>query len=213
MKSTHFIAMALLSAAPWAQALSVDFGEGPANPALCTANADGTGAAVVCNNFSYISQDHGDVAGVVDLSYAAPRLNTGESLRWWAADYNNLFGVAWANGSDGDSLARIEIVALPETSPWAAKYACAPRVRRPDVVDEKPGWVYDTARSTYPVWGLKARPGTAQVFVYPKCKDDRLVADVVRLDKGHTEGLEPGITEDLIRMIVAAPGGKAARGG
>ena len=110
MKSTHFIAMALLSAAPWAQALSVDFGEGPANPALCTANADGTGAAVVCNNFSYISQDHGDVAGVVDLSYAAPRLNTGESLRWWAADYNNLFGVAWANGSDGDSLARIEIV-------------------------------------------------------------------------------------------------------
>ena len=106
-----------------------------------------------------------------------------------------------------------EIVALPETSPWAAKYACAPRVRRPDVVDEKPGWVYDTARSTYPVWGLKARPGTAQVFVYPKCKDDRLVADVVRLDKGHTEGLEPEITEDLIRMIVAAPGGKAARGG
>jgi hypothetical protein len=29
------------------------------------------------------------------------------------------------------------------------------------------------------------------------------------LDKGHTEGLEPRITEELVRMIVAAPGGKA----
>ena len=86
-------------------------------------------------------------------------------------------------------------------------------MRRPDVADDKAGWLYDTARSTYRVWGLKARPGSAEIFVYPKCKDDRLVADVVRLDKGHTEGLEPKITETLIKMTVAAPGGKAARGG
>ena len=33
--------------------------------------------------------------------------------------------------------------------------------------------------------------------------------DVMRLDKGHTEGLEPNVTETLIKMIVAAPGGKA----
>ena len=105
-----------------------------------------------------------------------------------------------------------EIVALPVTSPWAAKYACGPRMRRPDVVDEKAGWVYDSARSTYPVWGLKARPGTAEVFVYPKCRGGRLVADVVRLDKGHTEGLEPKITETILKMMVRAPGGKA-RGG
>jgi len=31
----------------------------------------------------------------------------------------------------------------------------------------------------------------AQVYVYPDCKDGRIVADVVRIDKGHTEGLEP----------------------
>jgi len=31
---------------------------------------------------------------------------------------------------------------------------------------------------------------------------------VVRLDKGHTEGLEPKITEELIKMMVSAPGGK-----
>jgi len=38
-----------------------------------------------------------------------------------------------------------------------------------------------------------------------------MIADVVRLDKGHTEGLEPRITEELIKMMVAAPGGKARR--
>jgi len=32
---------------------------------------------------------------------------------------------------------------------------------------------------------------------------------VVRLDKGHTEGLEPRITEALVELIVSAPGGKA----
>jgi len=35
-----------------------------------------------------------------------------------------------------------------------------------------------------------------------------VIADVVRLDKGHTEGLESRITEELIKLMVAAPGGK-----
>ena len=35
-----------------------------------------------------------------------------------------------------------------------------------------------------------------------------MIADIVRLDKGHTEGYEPEITEELIKMMVAAPGGK-----
>ena len=46
------------------------------------------------------------------------------------------------------------------------------------------------------------------MFEYPKCKDGRLVADVVRMGKGHTEGLEPNVTETLVAMMVAAPGGK-----
>ncbi|MFZ5668885.1 MAG: hypothetical protein ACOY4K_05290 [Pseudomonadota bacterium] len=106
-----------------------------------------------------------------------------------------------------------EIVALPETSPWAERFACGPRERRPDIVDERAGWVYDPRRQNpgSPVWGLTARPGTAQAFVYPDCRDGRLVADVVRLDKGHTEGLEPNVTEALIRMMLAAPGGRAQR--
>jgi len=32
--------------------------------------------------------------------------------------------------------------------------------------------------------------------------------DVGSLDKGHTEGLEPNVTEALVKLIVAAPGGK-----
>jgi len=35
------------------------------------------------------------------------------------------------------------------------------------------------------------------------------VADVERLDKGHTEGLEPHVTEAIVKLMVAAPGGKA----
>jgi hypothetical protein len=107
-----------------------------------------------------------------------------------------------------------EMVALPETSPWAEKYAAGPRVRLPDVGDDQPGQIYDTTREgrSTPAWGLSPRPGTAQVYVYPNAKGGRVIADVVRLDKGHTEGLEPRITEELIKMIVAAPGGKA-RGG
>jgi uncharacterized protein YneF (UPF0154 family) len=34
------------------------------------------------------------------------------------------------------------------------------------------------------------------------------VADVVRLEKGHTEGLEPRITEELVKLMIAAKGGK-----
>jgi hypothetical protein len=102
-----------------------------------------------------------------------------------------------------------EIVALADTSPWAAKYGCGARIREKDIVDDRPGHVWDYARAGYPVWGMKARPGTAAVFVYPKCQGGRVVADVERMDKGHTEGLEPHVTEALVKMIVSAPGGKA----
>jgi len=50
--------------------------------------------------------------------------------------------------------------------------------------------------------------GKAQEYVYPDCKDGRVVADVVRLDKGHTEGLEPKVTEELIKLMLSAKGGK-----
>ncbi len=103
-----------------------------------------------------------------------------------------------------------EIVALPETSPWAEKYGAGPRQRLPDIVDEEPGKIYDTLREgrSSKSWGLHPRPGSAQVFHYPNARDGRVIADVVRVDKGHTEGLEPKVTEALLAMISQAPGGK-----
>jgi hypothetical protein len=35
----------------------------------------------------------------------------------------------------------------------------------------------------------------------------------MRIDKGHTEGLEPKVTEELIKLMIAARGGKIQKGG
>jgi len=104
-----------------------------------------------------------------------------------------------------------EMVELPTTSPWAEKYGTGARKRLPDIVDDKPGQVYDTTREgkSTPAWGGRPAPGTSEVFVYPDARGGRVIADVVRLAKGHTEGLEPNVTDALVRMMVEAPGGKA----
>jgi hypothetical protein len=104
-----------------------------------------------------------------------------------------------------------EIVSLPEQSPWAEKYGCGKRVRRPDIVDTQKGYVTGATPGRPASWGREARPGTAQEFVFPGCRGGKLVADVVRMDKGHTEGLEPRVTEELVRLIASAPGGKIAK--
>jgi hypothetical protein len=106
------------------------------------------------------------------------------------------------------AIGELEIAKLPKTSPWAEKYGAGPRVRIPDVVDTEKGQVWDNRANRGPSWGREPRPGTAEIYVYPNAHDSRLIADMVRLDKGHTEGLEPKITEELIKMMVAAPGGK-----
>lgn len=104
-----------------------------------------------------------------------------------------------------------EIAALPETSPWADKYGAGPRRRLPDVVDTEPGQTWDPrwGEAGTKEWGLQPRPGTAEVYVFPDASGGRVIADVVRLDKGHTEGLEPKVTEQILKLLVSAPGGKA----
>ncbi len=99
---------------------------------------------------------------------------------------------------------------LPGTSTWAAKYSCGPPRKPEEIVDTRAGYVYDSTRQNppNPSWGLLPAPGRAQVYVYPDCKDARVVADVVRIDKGHTEGLEPKITEELVKLMLSAKGGK-----
>jgi pimeloyl-ACP methyl ester carboxylesterase len=103
-----------------------------------------------------------------------------------------------------------EIEKLSETSEWATKYSCGPRRAPVEIADTKAGYVYDSTRLNLlrPGWGLLPGPGKAQAFIYPDCKDGRVVADVVRLEKGHTEGLEPKVTEELIKLMLAAKGGK-----
>jgi len=105
-----------------------------------------------------------------------------------------------------------EIASLPAVSSWADRLGCEARTARPDVVDDRPGYVHDGGRQNpgSRAWGLLPRPGTADVFVYPGCDDGRVVADVVRIDKGHTEGLEPAVTEALVSLMVSASGGKIA---
>jgi len=95
---------------------------------------------------------------------------------------------------------------IPETSQWAAKLGCGARVRKSDVADSKAGYVYDSTRQDpgSDAWGRLPRPGTAEVFEYPHCKSGRIVADVVREGKGHTEGLEPDVTEQLIKLMLSA---------
>jgi pimeloyl-ACP methyl ester carboxylesterase len=107
-----------------------------------------------------------------------------------------------------------EISSLPKMSERAQKYRCSAEPRTRAVVDSKAGYVYDGTRQDpgTKAWGLLPRPGTSEIIEFRNCKDRRIVADVVRIDKGHTEGLEPNITEELIKMMRSARGGKIQRG-
>ncbi len=105
------------------------------------------------------------------------------------------------------------VAGIPDTSPLADRYSCGPQTRLADIVDTQPGKVYDSrteenGRPTRPGWGGMPGPGVAEVLVFPNCEDNRVVADIVRLDKGHTEGLEPQVTRYIARMMASIPGGK-----
>lgn len=102
---------------------------------------------------------------------------------------------------------------VPAASAWATKYGCGPRGNPKEIEDAKAGYVYDASRQNppNPAWGLLPAPGKARVLAYGDCQDGRVVADVVRLDKGHTEGLEPKVTEELVMMMLSAKGGKLKR--
>lgn len=116
-----------------------------------------------------------------------------------ACDFSHIFAIG-----------EYEITELPQTSALAEKFACDARVRRDDIVDTEPGKTHD-GRSQNPgtrEWGLLPRPGAAQVYEYPNCAGGRVVADVVRMDKGHTEGLEPNIVDEIVRLMVSASGGR-----
>lgn len=108
-----------------------------------------------------------------------------------------------------------EVETIPATSEWAKRLNCGERGAAREIEDRKPGYVYDSSRlrEMNKAWGLLPAAGKSHIFEFANCKDGRVVADVARLEKGHTEGLEPNITEELVKLIVKAPGGKIQRGG
>jgi hypothetical protein len=101
---------------------------------------------------------------------------------------------------------------VPSASMLADRYTCETRDAAQTVADERGGYVYDGSRQDppNPAWGLLPGPGKAEVFAYPACRGGRVVADVVRLGKGHTEGLEPNVTRALVDLMLSAPGGRIA---
>jgi uncharacterized protein (TIGR03382 family) len=66
----------------------------------------------LCSHYAYVSQSYGDVAGLVDVSYSAPRQAAPTSIEWWGSGCNTLYGVGFAPSSAFDSQGRIEILAL-----------------------------------------------------------------------------------------------------
>jgi hypothetical protein len=110
----HLIALPVLTAlaSSAAQSYVLDFGsDRNAPPALCSSTLNGRGTIVTCFDGAAISQNYGDIAEVVDVTYSAP-LRVGESLHWWAENFNSLYGVAYADGSNANSKARIELKPL-----------------------------------------------------------------------------------------------------
>ena len=95
---------------------------------------------------------------------------------------------------------------LPGGSPWAQKLKCGPQTVGRKIVDTQAGYVSDSRvqANPNPIWGGMAAPGAAQIYLYPACADGKIVADIVRLNKGHTEGLEPNITEEIVKLMMAA---------
>ncbi len=104
-----------------------------------------------------------------------------------------------------------EMVALPETSPWAEKYGAGQRVRLADVIDDKPGQIHDTMREgkSTPAWGLLPGRHRAGLRLSERPRRPRHRRRGAH-GQGTHGGLEPKVTEELLRMVVGAPGGKAS---
>lgn len=105
------------------------------------------------------------------------------------------------------------VAGLPDDSPLAQRYNCEAKALNASIVDSEAGKIYDTrseatGRPPREGWGGRPAPGTANIYSFANCDNGRIVADIIRLNKGHTEGLEPLITEEIVKMMASIPGGK-----
>jgi hypothetical protein len=163
-----------------------------------------TSRRIVCSDYfkdkvdGFLSLSGGRVGAAppATSSTATPTVVPTSALK---CDFSHIFAIGELEASSATAT---------DKSEWATKYSCGKRARKADVVDEKRGYVTATDQSRGPSWGTTARPGSAQIFEFTDCKDDRVVVDVVRINKGHTEGLEPMVTEEIVKTMLSAKGGK-----
>jgi len=107
----------------------------------------------------------------------------------------------------------LEITEIPLTSPLAERYGAKRRRYVGEIVDEQAGHAPPPGfeNDANPVWSYDGAPGCAQVYDFPETAGGRLVADIVRVSKGHLQSVEPRLTEEIVAMIVDAPGGRSPR--
>ena len=103
---TLFASLLFLSSS--AHAYLIDFGSSEL-PFACANNLAGDGKILICGAGIAVNQSYGDVPGVVDVSYTDLN-DPNRSLVFWDTNYNNLYGVAIASGTNADSAARIDLV-------------------------------------------------------------------------------------------------------
>lgn len=97
-------------------------------------------------------------------------------------------------------------LAAPDPNPVAERMGCDAREGPEDIVDTEAGQLYDNSgRVMREGWGGMPAPGTAQFYQYPNCDRGLIVADYVRLAKGHTEGYEPKLTAHILERVMTAP--------
>jgi hypothetical protein len=151
---------------------------------------------LICTDF----YQERDPVGFVSLSggrVGSPRPGRGGQIpELPECDFSHVFTAGEHEASGGN---------LSETSRWADKYHCGARVRQLDVIDTRAGYVYDSGRQDPGTqsWGLLPRPGVAEWYVYPGCDGGRVVADLIRIDKGHTEGLEENAVEQIVQLMMS----------
>ncbi|MDP1932946.1 MAG: alpha/beta hydrolase [Gammaproteobacteria bacterium] len=174
-----------------------------------------TSRRIVCTEFfeskvdGFVSLSGGRLGGAAPRSPGAGR-PTQANAAPVAAPATPVAPVATAPAADPTcdfshiyAIGEYEIAELPDSSTLAERYQCDARVRLEDVIDTEAGRTHDSGSQNPGTreWGLLPRPGTAQVYEYPNCANGRVIADVVRIDKGHTEGLEPRIVETIVGMM------------
>ena len=161
-----------------------------------------TSRRIVCSDYfkdkvdGFVSLSGGRVGAAPRPAAAGAPAATTTPL---TCDFSHIFAIGELEASSATAT---------DASEWATRNQCGKRVRKDDVVDSIAGYVTATDQSRGPSWGTTARPGVAQVYEFEGCNDGRIVVDVIRMNKGHTEGLEPNIMETIIKYMLTAKGGK-----